>query len=170
MSDPEKVQIARITARQAMVVALITALAGVSGVALQRYGLGGNQPRLEALQQDAVRFDGIEFQRPDTIKRYRVVLDVDGFPYSCPGRKVWTDVGLKPPEQMFPLKVGDSEHDVDIILHCETQSGESIEAATEQGKALTVDSGIANLPVALNLDGPRAGPVMATVRVEIRRL
>jgi hypothetical protein len=170
MSDPEKVQIARITARQAMVVALITALAGVFGVALQRYGLAEPQPKPEAPQQDAVRFDGIEFQDPDAIKRYRVVLNVDGFPYSYPGNRVWHDVGLKAPEQMFPLKVGASKHIVLIKLRCETESGESIEAETEKGQALSVDSGIANLPVSLNLDGLRAGPVMATVRVEIRRL
>lgn len=170
MSDPEKVQIAKITARQAMVVALITALAGVSGVALQRYGLAKDQPKLEAPRQDAVRFDGIEFQEPDAIKRYRVVLSVDGIPYSYPGKTVWKDFGPKTPELMFPLKAGASEHNVEIILHCETQSGESIEAMTEQGKALSVDSGIANLRVFRKLSESRAGAAMATVQVEIRKL
>jgi hypothetical protein len=169
MAEPEKIRIAKITATQAIVVALITALAGVLGVGIQKYGFGGSDADSPS-RQDAIRFHGIEFHVQEEVKRYRVVLDVDGIPYSYPGRSVWKDVGPKTPEQAFPLKAGRSEHSVGLEVFYETVTGGQFQAITEQDKTLSGDSGITNLRVFRRTGASRGGSAVATVQVEITKL
>lgn len=164
MADTDQVTIARISAKQAIMVALITSLAGLVGAAIQKYGF---DTASQTVAQHEVQFRGIEFHGSPEVKRYRVVIDVDGIPYSYPGRSVWKDAGPKISELSFPLKVGISKHSVGIEIFAESVDGEELLGITDQDKDITPDSGIVNLRVLKRGGLSRAVGAFATVQLEI---
>lgn len=170
MPETDQVRIARITSKQAILVALITSLAGLLGAAIQKYGFGESAAPVVDIQQDEVRFRGIEFDGSTDVQRYRVVMNVDGVPYSYPGRSVWKKVGPKVPDQGFPLRADRREHTVGIEVFAETADGETLALITEQDKTLDAGSGVTNLRVVRRDDIERAGSAMATVQIEITML
>jgi len=164
MVDTEQIKIAKISSKQAVLIALITSLAGLFGAVIQKYGFDSST---QSVLQEEVRFRGIEFHRQPAVSRYRVVIDVDGVPYSYPGRSVWKEVGPKISEQSFPLKVGNKEHSVGIELFVETNDGESLVAISEQDKTVTASNSVVNLRVLKRGGLSRAGNAFATVQLEI---
>lgn len=164
MADTDQVAIARISAKQAIIVALITSMAGLLGAGIQKYGF---DTASAAPVQDEVRFRGIEFHGAPAVKRYRVVIDVDGTPYSYPGRSVWKDAGPKISELSFPLKAGVSKHSVGIEIFAEAVTGEELVGITDQDKVIEAGSGMVNLRVLKRGGLSRAVGAFATVQLEI---
>jgi hypothetical protein len=96
---------ARITARQAIIVAIITSMAGVLGAAIGYFANKSSSPApsspapsvLHRVSIDSVRFD------EDGPYAVRIVADVNGQAYSYPSRAVWADIGPTMAKEEFPL-------------------------------------------------------------------
>lgn len=100
------VRIANISARQAILVALITAIAGLIGSFISysqglRHSPSHRYLKIASLDS---RF---------TKGAVRIVADVNGQPYSYPSRAVWADLGHEQPSEAFLLPPDQSE----IIVH-----------------------------------------------------
>jgi hypothetical protein len=97
--DDSAVQVARITARQAIIVAIISALCGLIGAAATAYF------RPEALKPTVQHF----LKMPTAIDglskgtSVRIVADVNGNGYSYPTDAVWTDIRPNMPTERFGL-------------------------------------------------------------------
>lgn len=98
--DNPTLEVARITARQAIVVALITSLAGVVGAVIGYFANQHGQSTPVAFHR--ISFDGVTFPEQGAYA-VRLVADVNGQAYSYPSRTVWADLGPTMPKEEFPL-------------------------------------------------------------------
>jgi hypothetical protein len=106
---PKEVQVAKISSRQAIIVALITSIAGIIGAFV---GI-----RVQTQKGDAVphqiSIEGVEFPRCDDPCSVRIVVEVNGQTYSYPSRAIWGRIGPMMSKERFPL-VPSSEFKVNI--------------------------------------------------------
>jgi hypothetical protein len=102
-AESSNIAIARLTAIQAIVVALITAGAGVATV----YLAGGT---LSASADVVQRWITIENIESDDHKLIRLVIQVNGVNYSYPSNTVWAEIGLGKSQERFPLPISDSTY------------------------------------------------------------
>jgi hypothetical protein len=98
------VEVARISARQAIIVAIVTSLAGVLGGIIGYYA---NKPaHLTPGTLHAISIDGVRSE-PNCQCAIRVVAVVNGQAYSYPSRAVWADIGPGMSKEEFPLAPAD---------------------------------------------------------------
>jgi hypothetical protein len=112
-NDSKEVQVAQISAKQAIIVASITALAGIIGAFIS-YSQGIRHS--EAIQSPAephhfLKIDSVEDL--DAGGEVRIVMDVNGQPYSYPSRAVWDKILSDQPGESFPLEASQTEY----VLH-----------------------------------------------------
>ncbi len=107
-----------LTRKQALVVALIAALAGLAGAVIQR----SSGP---AITQAWIRIKGVELDETILGTKVRVVIKVDGNAYSYPSRAVWAKVSPHMSMEEFPLPVGKKEYRVSFEMFQIDDRGES---------------------------------------------
>ena len=91
------VEVARITARQAIVVALITTIGGIAaGVIANREFTRRNS----FAAQRWLRIDGVRSTQPSDV---RLIISVNGYNYSYPSTSVWVRPGAYTPRERFAL-------------------------------------------------------------------
>lgn len=104
--EPSAVHIARISARQAIIVAAITAVAGVVGSVISYSQGARHSPTQHYLRVVRVEKRGFPNMNPSV----RIVADINDQPYSYPSRAVWTDISHGEPGESFPLLAGQAEY------------------------------------------------------------
>jgi len=134
--DAKEVQVARITARQAIIVAAITAVAGLLGAVIS-----------SSLHTDTVKASTQHFiKMPTRIAglpegtSIRIVADVNGQGYSYPTHFVWADVKSDMAIERFPLPVGQSEYNVEVSVFIRGDKGEIVLARTNPRKITVNDN------------------------------
>jgi hypothetical protein len=93
--DEAPVRVAKISAVQAVVVAVITATAGV----LAGY-IGKSSTSVPPQQQRWIVIDGAESQEYSVV---RIVATVNGVHFSYPSNSVWAEVGPSMSRERFPI-------------------------------------------------------------------
>jgi hypothetical protein len=107
------VEVARITARQAISVAVITSLAGLLGGAVGYFANHPANPPANPPQhavpyiQHRISIDGLTLLSWNKARHQnlaiRIVADVNGQAYSYPSRVIWADIGSGMSKEEFPL-------------------------------------------------------------------
>lgn len=105
--ESKEVQVARITARQAVVVALITAASGILLGILTGYQSGRSAPR--DVRQHWITLKPVIAEPESEGNAVRVVVLANSQAYSYPSRAVWADIGPKMSRESFPLPIGADE-------------------------------------------------------------
>ncbi len=94
--NPEShVKVAKISAIQGIVVALITAVAGVAAGYIARGG-GEASP----IKQHWIEINSIESNNSTLV---RLVITINGINYSYPSKAVWAEIGPSMSKERFPL-------------------------------------------------------------------
>lgn len=97
-SGETQIKVARISALQAILVALITTLGGlVGGLAIGRSSAGSGPARQHWLVIEGVHQTKVPF--------IRVVATVNGLHFSYPSRAVWAEVNPGMSKERFPLPI-----------------------------------------------------------------
>lgn len=107
MVESEKIKIARITARQAIIVALITAASGVLVGLLSGYR-SGKSAQIDTVQR-WITVKPVVAEPYTSGSAVRVIAMVNSQAYSYPSRAVWADIGPRMSKESFPLPVGADE-------------------------------------------------------------
>jgi hypothetical protein len=122
------VQVASVTAKQAIIVALITSLAGLAGayIANQRKPVDSVERRIKIDSIDALAAGAV-----------RVVIEVNGQAYSYPSRAVWEAVGQHISQETFPLPPGLSTFSVHVSAYfLSAAGGETTLFQTQEVKSI----------------------------------
>jgi len=98
-----EVKIAKITAFQGIIVALITAVAGVSA----GYFARGSEE--ETAKQHWIQINSIDTKNSELV---RLVITVNGINYSYPSKAVWAEVGPSMSKERFPLPIESKNYTV----------------------------------------------------------
>jgi hypothetical protein len=96
-NEEPQIKVARISALQAVVVATITAGAGVLAGYISRPSVH------DPPKQTWIVLDGAEAEEIADLAGIRVVLMVNGLHFSYPTNSVWTEVGPRMSQERFPL-------------------------------------------------------------------
>jgi hypothetical protein len=91
-------RVARITAKQGIAVAVITAIAGMAGAGIQKITL----PESDSQHGPLLTIKSVEVQDHKR-RRIRVIAEADGNSFSVPSRAVWLDTGEPLSPETFPL-------------------------------------------------------------------
>ena len=125
------VEVARITARQAIIVAVITSVAGLVGGMV---GYFANHPanpptnppeHAVAYVQHRISIDGVALEGGDVESQklaIRVIVDVNGQAYSYPSRAIWADISPNMPKEEFPLAPAET-YKVHFAAYLRSQKG-----------------------------------------------
>jgi len=95
MADETSIKVAKITATQAIIVALITTIGGVMGGVF----IGKSSKSVESVKQRWLHIHNVETSSPVV----RIVASVNGINYSYPSKAIWAEVGPTMSEEKFPL-------------------------------------------------------------------
>jgi hypothetical protein len=141
--EPKEVQVARITARQAVVVALITAVSGILLGILTGYQSGRSAPR--DVRQHWITLKPVVAEPASEGSAVRVVVLANSQAYSYPSRAVWADIGPKMSRESFPLPIGADEYRIRFevffrspdsqIISYTSQEVHEIEVSTLKGSS-----------------------------------
>lgn len=101
-------QVASVTARQAIIVALITSVAGLVGIYI------GNQHKNADTVERHIKLTTVDSPEPGAV---RVVFEVNGQPYSYPSRVIWADVSQYMSQENFPLPLNASSFSVHAFAY-----------------------------------------------------
>jgi hypothetical protein len=99
----KEVQVAKISSRQAIIVTLITSLAGLIGGII---GMGIKQTSSQANPPTSIHqisIEGVEFSDCNDRCSVRIVVEVNGQTYSYPSRAIWGGIGPRMSKERFPL-------------------------------------------------------------------
>jgi hypothetical protein len=138
MSADKNVQIAQITARQAILVAIVTAVSGLVGSIITARLKAPDVPRQKALdipgqtaptppevpRQHRLEISGVELQFAGSGSyAVRVVAQVNGQAYSYPSTALWADVAPGMSHEEFPLAVGAEEYGITFQVFLRDPAG-----------------------------------------------
>jgi len=165
--ETSEVRIARITAKQAIVVATITALAGVVS-SIIAYSQGARHSTAQHyLKIVRVEKRGFANMNPSV----RIVADINDQPYSYPSRAVWTDISHEEPGESFPLLANQSEYVLRFSAFYRRDDGEVQQLTSSEVVRLAAT----RLPVIdtfslylLDQGFTRGGPDGLVIRYEVR--
>ena len=166
--EPADVQVARITARQAIIVAAITALAGTSGLigaAVQRT----TAPPPTVAAQAWLQIDGVEFNVPQPGLKVRITAFVNGIGYSFPSQALWSAVGRQMAPHALPLPLGDSVYTLSFGLIYADGDGRDVRYA-QSSSTVRVRAG--QIPInsdykLFNVDAGTRTQAIATIRYKV---
>ena len=108
------VRVASITAKQAIIVALITAAAGLAGAYVAQHGTPS------AAVNRSVKVTAVDSPDPGAI---RVVIEVNGQAYSYPSRVLWADVSDHMSQESFPVPSDALTYSVHISAYFRDANG-----------------------------------------------
>jgi hypothetical protein len=139
----ERERLARLSARQAIIVAAIGALSLVAGAWIQ-YAVGPRKtaPVIPVATADVaqrqlwIHIIGVEVDHA-SVQRCRVIAKLDGIYYSFPTRSLWLEIGDDFPMQSLPIPIGHSKHWLGFDLIYQLRDG-SISSTGNQA-AVTVE-------------------------------
>jgi hypothetical protein len=135
MMPPKKpdtaLQIASVTAKQAVIVALITSLAGLIGVYI------GNQHKNSDTVERHIKLSAVDCDQPGAV---RVVFEVNGQPYSYPSRLIWADVSEHMSEESFPLPLNASSYSVHVFAYFKDENQQIRRFETQETKEVSVSA------------------------------
>ncbi len=115
-----QVKVARISALQAVIVALITAVAGAIT------GYFSHEPRIATAENHPTqRWLTIERVESSLHSRIRIMFCIDGVAYSYPSKAVWAEIGPDMPKAEFPLPLAPSTHQYRLTFAAFTQEASS---------------------------------------------
>jgi len=167
MPEHRDVQVARITAKQAVIVATITALAGIAG---GYFGRPTADSALPQTRQYRLRILGVT--SVDTAWAVRIIAHVDGDNYSYPGQALWADIGSDMSQEDFPLVVGKSEYRIRFSAFVRDKDGAILQASSQESQAIPVSSAPIErdyvLRLLANVGFSRSTARALTVRYEVR--
>jgi hypothetical protein len=109
--------IAHITARQAIIVALITSVAGLLGAYI------ANQQKKTDTTEHRIKFNAVQARESGAV---RVVFEINGQPYSYPSRVVWADVSQQMSTESFPLPNGLRSFSIHVFAYFRNDAGGSV--------------------------------------------
>ena len=164
--EPAEVHAARISAKQAIIVAAITALAGLLG-SLISYSQGvRHSPSQHYLKIIKVEKRGFPNMNPSV----RIVANVNGQPYSYPSEAVWSDIRSETPGESFPLPSDQSEYALRFSAFYRADNGKILQLTSSSSARVAVPSlpFLATFDVFLLDSGTRGGPDGLTIQYEIR--
>ncbi len=131
--DGTEVQVARINSRQAIIVALISAIAGIIGTLIGTGAFSGAEP--VAAQQNWLKIDNVQMPTTfsfgnsgssidgvDKIKGLRVVAEINGRAVSYPSRTLWAEAGPEMSGEVFALPMNEN-YQVSFEIIAVTESG-----------------------------------------------
>ena len=108
----------RINAWQAIIVTLITALAGIVGAVISTIAHKNSEPPSSSATpappptQHYLTITSVESGSDSPYVGVRIVAEVNGQPYSYPSRMVWNSLDPNMPSEAFPLPVGQNEYSI----------------------------------------------------------
>lgn len=130
-TDKTKLSIAKIGAVQAIIVALITAFAGVSAGYFAR---GDSAPSQEVVQR-WISVDGIQTIDYPLI---RLVITVNGANYSYPSKAIWAQVGEN--RERFPLPMTSENYRVSFQAFLSEDGNQTaLHAASQHVDEIAID-------------------------------
>lgn len=113
-SSAPEVRAARITARQAIIVALITAFAGLAAVLIPNFF--NNQPD-ESVTQRWITVESVTFlEQTSRPVNFRLIIRANGQAYSYPSRRAFMTSGAQMPRESFPIPAGSESVDVSFEI------------------------------------------------------
>ena len=128
-----EVQVARINSRQAVVVALISAITGIFGTLIGTGVFSGSEP--VAVQQNWLKLQNVEMPAAfsfgdrtssingsDNIKGVRVIAEINGRAMSYPSRALWAEPGPEMSGEVFALPIGET-YQLRFEILAQTESG-----------------------------------------------
>src|SRR6266478_3282185 len=127
-------KVAKISARQAVAVALISAAAGVAGALISSGTYStSKQPPVAATQLPVATQPPVATQHYLTIRSvgagshtdyvgFRIVVEVNGQAYSYPSRAVWNSFDSDMASEAFPLPLSQHEYWVRFEAFCRTNT------------------------------------------------
>src|SRR5437660_6091079 len=127
MAQDRDVEVASITSRQAIVVAAITATAGLAGGYFGRPVINSS-PTVPSTAEHRLRILRVNALPGQAV---RIVADVDGQGYSYPTRALWADVGPHMSQEDFPLPTGRLEYRIHFSAFVRQQDGAVSEAISQ---------------------------------------
>lgn len=164
--EPAQIRAARISAKQAIIVAAITAFAGILG-SLISYSQGvRHSPSQHYLKIIKVEKHGF----PNVNPSVRIVANVNRQPYSYPSEAVWSDIRSGTPGESFPLPSDQSEYALRFSAFYRADDGRILQLTSSSSEMIPLSS----LPVLATFDvflldsGTRGGPNGLTIQYEIR--
>jgi hypothetical protein len=138
-SIPKEVQVAKITAKQAIAVALITALAGTAGAAITAY-FRPEQKKPEPIVQHYIRMPVKLTGVGGSGYSVRIVAEVNGHAYSYPSRAVWADVTDSMESEAFPLPIGTNQFAVRFLAFVRKPDGSTTTVTNAEKISVTASS------------------------------
>jgi len=129
--ESNEIQVARITARQAIVVALITAISGILLGILTGYQSGRSAPRDVAQHWITLKPVVEDPDHPEG-SSVRVVVLANSQAYSYPSQAVWADIGPKMSRESFPLPIGADEYRVRFEVFFRRPDGQIISYTSQE--------------------------------------
>jgi len=141
-SDNKEIQVAKITSRQAIIVAVISALSGLAGAVIS----GHFRPdTAKASIQHFIKLP-TEIEGLPSGASVRIVADVNGEAYSYPTRYVWSDVKRTMPLERFTLPMAQDQYNVKFKVFVRSPSGDfqEVETNTNTVPALASPSPLPN--------------------------
>jgi hypothetical protein len=149
--DIKEIQVAKITSRQAIIVAIISALSGLAGAVISAHF----RPEM-ATASAAQHF----IKLPTKIEglplgaSVRIVADVNGEAFSYPTRYLWMDINRTMPLEKFPLPPSQDKFNVKFKVFVRSPDGgfEEVETNTNTVPALASPSPLFNECTALLSD------------------
>lgn len=136
--EPKEVQVARITARQAIVVALITAVSGILLGILTGYQSGRSAPR--DVRQHWITLKPVVAEPASEGSAVRVVVLANSQAYSYPSRAVWADIGPKMSQESFPLPIGADEYRVRFEVFFRRPDGRIIPYTSQEVREIEMST------------------------------
>jgi hypothetical protein len=135
MAQQREIEVARITARQAIIVAMITAVAGLAGGYFGRPAVKSS-PTDSPLIEHRLRILGVSGAALG--QAIRIVADVDGQGYSYPSRALWADIGPEMSQEDFLLPAGKVEYRIRFSAFVRDENGRLSEATSQEGEVIPV--------------------------------
>jgi hypothetical protein len=136
-SVPDKeIQVAKISARQAITVTVITALAGLLGVLATIY-FRGDKPHSELVQRTLAL--PLRVIAPDSAKySLRIVADVNGQYYSYPSRAIFADISDTMSVEKFLLPCNSESYSVSFTVFLRYPDGHIQQLSSNDSQSISV--------------------------------
>jgi hypothetical protein len=136
--ESKEVQVARITARQAIVVALITAVSGSLLGIVTGYQSGRSAPR--DVRQHWITIKPVVAEPASAGNAVRVVVLANSQAYSYPSQAVWADIGPKMSQESFPLPIGADEYRVRFAAFFRRPDGKIISYTSQEVREIEMST------------------------------
>lgn len=113
--ESKEERVAKITAKQAIIVALITALAGLSGAIIQKHVTSTN--KVQEAKQSWLYITGVELSNTNTNHHVQIMVEVENTTFVYPSRIAGVLVSPNMEKPFFHLPIGREEYTVAFKIY-----------------------------------------------------